>query len=105
MLEKMSYAPHEKDMVIVHIEVIAEFPGKPGEKRLATMMQKGIPHGDSAMARAVGLTIAIGARMVLEGKIKAVGAYIPPTIPGLYKPLLEELATYGFDFQKKTVKL
>lgn len=105
MLEKMSYAPHEKDMVIVHIEVIAEFPGKPGEKRLATMKMEGIPYGDSAMSRAVGLTIAIGARLVLEGKIKAVGAHIPPTIPGLYKPLLQELATFGFDFQKRTVKL
>ena len=105
MLEKMSYTPHEKDMVIVHIEVIAEFPGKPKEKRLATMKMEGIPHGDSAMSRAVGLPIAIGARMILEGKINATGAHIPPTLPDLYRPILDELATFGFVFKKKTIKL
>ncbi|UCH93346.1 MAG: saccharopine dehydrogenase NADP-binding domain-containing protein [Candidatus Aminicenantes bacterium] len=101
MLEKMSYAPHEKDMVIVHIEVTAEFPGKRQETRLATMVVEGIPYGDSAMSRAVGFTIAIGTRMVLEGKIKAVGVHIPPTLPGIYKPVLEELAAFGFVFNKK----
>lgn len=104
MLEKMSYAPHEKDMVIVHIEVIAEFPDKRMEKRLATMKMEGIPYGDSAMSRAVGLPIAIGARMILEGKINATGAHIPPTLPDLYRPILDELATFGFVFKKKTIK-
>jgi saccharopine dehydrogenase-like NADP-dependent oxidoreductase len=103
MLKKMSYEPHEKDMIIVHVEIIAEFPDKPGERRSATMMMKGIPHGDSAMSRAVGLPVAIGARMVLEGKIDAVGAHIPPTLPGLYKPLLEELAKFGFTFKRKSI--
>ncbi|MFC2145959.1 saccharopine dehydrogenase C-terminal domain-containing protein [Acidobacteriota bacterium] len=36
MLKKMAYQPHEKDMIILHIEVIAEFPGPQREKRLAT---------------------------------------------------------------------
>ena len=101
MLAKMSYAPHEKDMIIVHIEIIAEFPGKPNEKRTATMMVEGIPGGDSAMSRAVGLPIAIGTRMVLQGNIAAAGAHIPPAIPGLYRPVLDELATFGFVFKRK----
>ncbi|MFC2146868.1 saccharopine dehydrogenase C-terminal domain-containing protein, partial [Acidobacteriota bacterium] len=84
MLEKMSYKPHEKDMIIVHIEIIAQFPGKPKEKRMATMKKEGIPYGDSAMSRAVGLPAAIGARMILEGQITASGTYIPPTLPNLY---------------------
>jgi len=105
MLEKMSYAPHEKDMVIVHIEAIAKFPDKRREKRLATMKMEGIPYGDSAMSRAVGLPIAIGARMILEGKINATGAHIPPTLPDLYRPILDELATFGFVFKEKTTQL
>ena len=28
MLGKMSYLPHEKDMIIVHIDALAEFPGR-----------------------------------------------------------------------------
>ena len=99
MLEKMSYKSHEKDMIIVHIEIIAQFPGKPNEKRLATMIKEGIPHGDSAMSRAVGLPVAIGARMILEGQITHSGVHIPPTIPLLYQPILEELAKFGFVFR------
>jgi saccharopine dehydrogenase-like NADP-dependent oxidoreductase len=101
MLEKMSYKPHEKDMIIVHIEITAQFPGKPKEKRMATMIKEGIPYGDSAMSRAVGLPAAIGARMILEGQITATGAHIPPTLPNLYPHLLEELAKFGFVFKKK----
>jgi hypothetical protein len=92
-------------MVIVHVEAIAEFPDKRREKRLATMKMDGIPYGDSAMSRAVGLPTAIGARMILEGKINATGAHIPPTLPDLYRPILDELETFGFVFKEKTIKL
>jgi saccharopine dehydrogenase-like NADP-dependent oxidoreductase len=102
MLEKMSYKPHEKDMIIVHIEIIAQFPGKPKEKRMATMIKEGIPYGDSAMSRAVGLPAAIGARMILEGQITATGAHMPPTLPYLYPLILEELAKFGFVFKKSS---
>lgn len=102
MLEKMSYKPHGRDMIIVHIEAIAEFGGNKKEKRTATMTVRGIPYGDSAMSRAVGLPIAIAARLYLEGKINAVGAHMPPTLPHLYAPILEELAEFGFSFTKKT---
>ncbi len=105
MLTKMSYKPGEKDMIIVHIEAIARFPGKPMEKRTATMHMKGIPNGDSAMSRAVGLPVAIAARLVLEGKIRGVGALIPPGLPVLYRPLLDELSKFGFAFSKKTAIL
>jgi saccharopine dehydrogenase-like NADP-dependent oxidoreductase len=104
MLKKMSYKPHEKDMIIVHIEALAEFPGKSREKRTATMHFEGIPYGASAMSRAVGLPMAVATRLVLEGKINAVGAHVPPTLPGLYQPVLHELANLGFVFNKKTGK-
>jgi hypothetical protein len=105
MLKKMSYKSHEKDMIIVHVEAVAEFPGKSMERRTATMHFEGIPHGASAMSRAVGLPMAVGARLVLEGKIEVTGAHIPPTLPGLYRPVLHELANFGFVFNKKTEKL
>jgi saccharopine dehydrogenase-like NADP-dependent oxidoreductase len=67
------------------------------------MIKEGIPYGDSAMSRAVGLPAAIGARMILEGQITASGAHMPPTLPNLYPPILEELAKFGFVFKKKTL--
>jgi saccharopine dehydrogenase-like NADP-dependent oxidoreductase len=102
MLEKMSYKPYEKDMIIVHIEITAQFPGKPKEKRIATMIKEGIPYGDSAMSRAVGLPAAISARMILENQITATGAHMPPTLPNLYPLILEELAKFGFAFKKSS---
>jgi saccharopine dehydrogenase-like NADP-dependent oxidoreductase len=105
MLKKMSYKPHEKDMIILHIDVLAEFPGGRREKRLATMVVEGIPHGASAMSRAVALPPAISAKLIVEGKIKATGVLMPPTLPELYKPVLDELKTFGFEFKCKTIKL
>lgn len=105
MLKKMSYLPQEKDMIILHIDVLAEFPGGQKERRLATMVVKGIPQGASAMSRAVALPPAISAKLIVEGKIKAVGVLMPPTLPELYKPVLDELKTFGFEFKRKKIKL
>ena len=104
MLRKMTYASGETDMIIVHIEIIAEFPSH-REKRLATMVVDGIQGGDSAMSRAVGLPAAITTRLILEGKIKATGVHMPPTLPELYQPALKELASYGFEFKQRRVRL
>jgi saccharopine dehydrogenase-like NADP-dependent oxidoreductase len=92
-------------MIILHIDVLAEFPGGRREKRLATMVVEGIPHGASAMSRAVALPPAISAKLIVEGKIKATGVLMPPTLPELYKPVLDELKTFGFEFKCKTIKL
>ena len=105
MLNKMYYKPHEKDMIILHIDVLAEFTGGRREKRLATMVVEGIPNGDSAMSRAVALPPAISAKLIIEGKIKATGVLMPPTLPELYKPVLDELSDFGFIFKRKTIKL
>ena len=103
MLKRMSYEPHERDLIILHVEVIAEFPGNNREKRLATMTMEGIPYGDSAMSRAVALPAAIAARLILEGKIKATGLRMPPNLPELYKPVLKELEEFGFVFKRKNI--
>lgn len=103
MIKRMSYEPHESDMIILHIEVIAEFKNGRKEKRLATMVNRGIPHGDSAMSRAVALPAAISARLILEGKIKATGLRMPPNLPELYKPVLDELESFGFTFKRQTI--
>jgi len=49
MLKKMSYQPHEKDMAMIHDDIIVDFNGK-REKWSSTMVVNGIPGGDSAMA-------------------------------------------------------
>jgi saccharopine dehydrogenase (NADP+, L-glutamate forming)/spermidine synthase len=105
MLEKMKYAPGEKDMIILHIEIIAEFENGKKEKRIATMNVLGDPRGESVMSRAVALPTAISARLVLDGVIEATGLKMPPNLPTLYKPALEELKEYGFEFFTKRILL
>lgn len=105
MLTKMVYAPGEKDMIILHIEIIAEFKGGVKEKLTATMNVKGDPDGETAMSRAVALPTAISSRLIVEGKIKAKGLRMPPNLPELYKPALEELKEHGYEFKTKRIRL
>ena len=99
MVKKLSYLPGEKDWIIVHNEVIAEFPDR-REKRFATMAVEGIPYGDTAMSRAVALPAAIAGRLFLEGRVSARGV-IMPTEKEIYEPVLAEMKTFGFEFNKR----
>jgi len=89
MLEKMQYEEGERDMLILQHEFIAKYPNRE-EKITATMVDFGIPHGDTSMSRTVGLPAAIGVRMILEGKINLTGVRTP-VVPEIYEPVLEEL--------------
>ena len=105
MLKKMTYAKGEKDMILIHIEIIADFKDGIKEKLIATMTTKGDPKGDTAMSRIVALPTAISARMIVDGNIKAKGLRMPPNMPELYKPALDELKEYGFEFKTKRIRL
>ena len=103
MLKKMAYEPYEKDMIIVHNEMLVEFSDRK-EKRISSMMNEGIPYGDSAMARAVSLPPAIAAKLILEGKITSKGVCMPST-KEMYEPILDEMESFGFSFKKETIIL
>jgi len=103
MLKKLAYEPYEKDMIIVHNEMVVEFLDRK-EKRISSMLVEGIPYGDSAMARAVSLSPAIAVKLILDGKITNKGVCIPST-KEMYEPILEEMETFGFSFNKKTIVL
>jgi saccharopine dehydrogenase (NADP+, L-glutamate forming) len=103
MVERMQYAQGERDMIILQHEFIASYPGKKKtqkEKITSTLIDFGIPHGDTSMARTVGLPAAISTKLILQGKIKQKGVHIP-VIPEIYRPLLEELKELGIAFKEK----
>ncbi len=93
MLEKMSYREGERDMVVLQHTFMAEFPDR-REYITSTMVDLGIPGGDSAMNRTVGLPAAVGVRYILEGRISHTGVIIP-VMPEFYEPALEELQRHG----------
>ena len=56
--------PHEKDMTIIHAEVVAKLEDH-YLKTTSSMKLEGIPYGDSAMARCVSLPAAIAAKGII----------------------------------------
>jgi saccharopine dehydrogenase-like NADP-dependent oxidoreductase len=96
MLRKMSYNPGERDMLVMHHQFEVEFDDH-SEELTSTMVDYGIPHGDSSMARTVSLPCAIGVRMILDGVIKDKGVVIP-VMPSIYEPVLKELENMDIRF-------
>ena len=99
MLEKMSYQPGERDMLVLQHTFLAEFPDR-REHITSTMIDFGIPGGDSSMNRTVGLPAAVGARFILEGRFTRPGVVVP-VMPELYEPALEELERLGIHFHEE----
>lgn len=100
MSEKMRYEAGERDMIVLQHEFVVEYPGGKSEKITSTLVDYGLPGGDTAMSRTVGLPVAIAARLVLERKIHQTGVRIPLD-PEIYNPILEELDTLGIRFSEK----
>jgi len=103
LLKKLQYKKGERDMVVLHHEFIAEFK-KGKEKINSTLIDFGVPNGDSSMARTVGLPAAIATKLILEEKIDSKGVHIP-TIPAIYEPILNELGKLGIKFKEKTEEI
>jgi saccharopine dehydrogenase-like NADP-dependent oxidoreductase len=115
MLEKMQYEEGERDMLILQHEFLAEYPDpstsrrgelvepsghRRKEKITSTMIDFGIPHGDTSMSRTVGLPAAIGVKLILQGKVNLTGVHTP-VVPEIYEPVLEELEQLGIHFTEK----
>jgi saccharopine dehydrogenase (NADP+, L-glutamate forming) len=99
-LKKMSMGEHERDMTVMHHEFIAEYPGKK-EYVTSTLVDYGIPDGDTSVARTVALPAAIAVKMILNKQITMTGVHIP-VIPEIYNPILDELEEMGIKFEEKT---
>lgn len=100
--QKMWYQEGERDMIMLKHEFLVEYPEtKKKEKIESTLIDYGIPKGNSAMARTVSLPAAIAAKLILTGKIKTTGVQIPVS-PEIYEPVLAELETLKIVFKEKT---
>ena len=99
-LEKMSMDPNDRDMIVMHHEFVAKFPTGGKEYLTSTLVDYGIPGGDTSVARTVALPAAIAVKMILNGKIDLHGVHIP-VAPEIYNPILDELERMGIKFVER----
>ena len=99
--KKWELQPEDKDMVIMQHIFDWEEAGE--HKRLySSLVSLGDDQLHTAMAKTVGLPLAIAARLLLEGKLTRTGVCIPVT-PDIYRPILAELRELGIHFMEKEV--
>jgi saccharopine dehydrogenase-like NADP-dependent oxidoreductase len=97
--EKWALDPDDRDMLIMQHEF--KFTIDNEEKMIVSAMAfEGINHDETAMAITVGLPLAITTKLLLQGKIKKTGLVLP-IHEEIYKPVLEELETFGIRFEEK----
>lgn len=100
MIDRLRYEEGERDMVVLQHEFLVRTESGRTERIVSTLVDYGVPGGDSSMSRTVGLPAAIGARLVVEGKIDLPGVQVPVR-PEIYGPILDELEKLGVRFEEK----
>lgn len=83
----------DKDFIVMWHRFRYEIGGKQKEIQ-AYLTAMGDDETNTAMAKTVGLPLAISAKLLLQGKIKSMGVVIP-VLKEIYDPLLEELSQMG----------
>lgn len=96
--EKWFMKPMDKDMVIMMHQVDYERKGVL-TKLTSTLVVRGENRNYSAMAKTVGLPMAILAkRILLHNDLKKLTGVQIPNSPEVYVPILKELKKYNIDF-------
>jgi saccharopine dehydrogenase-like NADP-dependent oxidoreductase len=101
--EKLGMGEDDLDLIVLDHEFITQHKNKL-EFITSTLIEKGIPKGDSAMSRTVSLPAAIATHMILKGEIALPGVHIPVQAQ-IYNPVLQELESMGLKFIERTRKL
>ncbi|VAW16361.1 Saccharopine dehydrogenase [NADP, L-glutamate-forming] [hydrothermal vent metagenome] len=91
----------DKDMIVMYHKFGYELKGE--EKQVdANMVVIGENRTHTAMAKTVGLPVAIATLLILNKKITTPGVQIPLK-KKVYEPILSELKNYGIIFKEKEV--
>lgn len=101
LMQKWTLKPEDKDMIVMFHKVGFELNGE--QKMLeSSMVTLGEDHKNTAMARTVGIPVAIATKLILQGKINTPGVHLPLSRE-IYEPMLNELASHNIAFVEKEV--
>lgn len=103
LAKKWSLKPLDKDMIIMTHQISYNLKGIKYCQE-ATMICRGEDQIYTAMAKTVGLPLAIAAIEILNGNITDTGVLLP-TDKTIYEPILRELKKCGISFSKKITRL
>ena len=99
--ESWALEPEDKDMIVMYHKFGYELNGE--KKQIdSTMVCIGDDQTYTAMAKTVGLPVAIATLKILNGEIKTPGVQLPLT-KEIYNPILNELEAYGVTFNEYEV--
>jgi saccharopine dehydrogenase-like NADP-dependent oxidoreductase len=93
--------PKDKDMIVMYHKFGYELNGKK-EQIDSKMVCLGEDQTYTAMAKTVGLPVAMATLLILNGKIKTPGVQLPIR-EEVYLPILKELEEYGVVFKEQIV--
>ncbi|MCW5518433.1 saccharopine dehydrogenase NADP-binding domain-containing protein [Aureitalea sp. L0-47] len=98
LMDKWTLKEDDKDMIVMYHKFGYELEGK--KKQIDShMVIKGEDQTYTAMAKTVGLPVAIAALKILNGEITTPGV-LRPIAKEIYEPILEELKDYGIAFDE-----
>jgi saccharopine dehydrogenase (NADP+, L-glutamate forming) len=101
--KKWKLNPQDKDLVVmVHRFIYKNGPHT--NKHEVSLVVTGEDALHTAMAKTVGLPLAVATKLLLTGQIKLRGVQIP-IVPDLYVPILEELASLGIQLAESNTPL
>ncbi|WP_100629268.1 saccharopine dehydrogenase family protein [Algoriphagus formosus] len=92
----------DRDMIVMQHQFEIR-KGDKHQKLLSSLVVKGENASLTAMAKTVGLPLAIAVDLFLEGKIKLKGLHIPIK-PEIYLPILEKLEEFGIRFEEELLE-
>lgn len=91
--------PEDRDMIVM--QHLFEIQTEIGLKKItSSLVSFGQDSVYTAMAKTVGLPLAIAVDLFLDGKIKLSGLHVP-VLPEIYEPILSELEKSGIQFEDK----
>lgn len=99
--DKWTLSPEDKDMIVMYHKFGYELNGKK-QQIDSTMVCIGEDQTYTAMAKTVGLPVAMAALQILNGNITLKGVQLP-IYKEIYEPILKELEEFGVVFNEKHV--
>ncbi|MFV5703860.1 saccharopine dehydrogenase family protein [Flavobacterium sp. XS2P12] len=101
LTDSWTLQPNDKDMIVMYHKFGYELNGKK-EQIDSKMVCMGDDQTYTAMAKTVGLPVAMATLLILNGKITTLGVQLP-ICKEVYLPILKELEEYGVVFKEQAM--